>query len=115
VVTGDGAQIPAAEFVEARAAEAEFIGGRDAGDFVAAESGAHFANQGRTEAMGELTIMFFIAARMARRRGLGAGRAPAGRGVFAFARNAADCPICAPPSHFQRLLTDEFTEGLLAW
>ena len=76
-VTGDGAQVVTVEFVEARAAAAEFGGGADGGDFVAAEGGEDFADQGRPEAMGELTIMFFIAARMVGKRGLGEWRASA--------------------------------------
>lgn len=67
VVAGGGAQIVAVEFVEAGAAQAELLGGGDGGDFVAAESGEDFADQGSPETVGELAIMFFIAERMARR------------------------------------------------
>ena len=69
-----GAEIIGVEFVEAGAAEAEFFGGDGSGDFVAAESGEEFADQGSAETVGELTIMFFKAARM------GVGRVVGERG-----------------------------------
>jgi len=63
---GDGAQIIGIELVEAGAAQAEPVGGRAGGDVVAAEGGQDFADQRGSETMGELAIMFFIAARMPR-------------------------------------------------
>ncbi len=65
VVPGDGAQIIAVKFVEAGAAQAEFVCGGGAGEFRAPESGEDFTDQRSTEAGGKLAIMFFIAARMA--------------------------------------------------
>ena len=65
VVTGHRAQIIAIEFIEARAPEAEFICGRDGGEFAAPEGGEDCTDQRSAEAVGELAIMFFIAARMA--------------------------------------------------
>lgn len=65
------AEIIAVEFVEAGATQAELIGGDCGGDFVAAEGGEEFADQRRTETMGELTIMFFKAARMRERSAVG--------------------------------------------
>ena len=56
-----GAQIVAVEFVEACATQTELIRGDGGGDLVAAEGGEEFADQGRTETMRELTIMFFKA------------------------------------------------------
>ena len=67
----DGAEIIAVEFVEAGATQAELVGGGGGGDFVAAEGGEEFTDQRRTETMGELTIMFFKAARMRERSGVG--------------------------------------------
>ena len=64
----DGAQIVAVEFVAAGAPEPELIGGGGGRYFVAAAGGEEFADQRRTEPMGELTIMFF----KARRGGSGA-------------------------------------------
>ena len=77
VVAGDSAQIVAVEFVEASATEAEFICGRDGRDFVATEGGEDFADQRSAKTVGELKIIFFMAARMAARCGLGECRAPA--------------------------------------
>jgi hypothetical protein len=73
----DGAKIVAVEFVEAGAPEPELIGGGVRRDFVAAEGGEEFTDQRRTETMGELTIMFFMAARMREGSGLGEGDASA--------------------------------------
>lgn len=73
LLVGDGAQIVAVEFVKARAPEPELIGGGVRRDLVAAEGGEQFADQGCSETMGELTIMFFMAARMPERSGLGEG------------------------------------------
>ena len=67
----DGAEIIAVEFVEAGATQAELVGGGGGGDFVAAEGGEEFTDQRRTETMGELTIMFFKAARMREQSGVG--------------------------------------------
>ncbi|MGH9580535.1 MAG: DUF4372 domain-containing protein, partial [Terriglobales bacterium] len=93
----DGAQIVTVEFVAARAPEAELNCGHDAWDFAAPEGGEDFADQGSAEAVGERTIIFFMAARMVERRGLGECRECSplrarlsgfDRTLFAFARNA---------------------------
>ena len=73
----DGAEIIGVEFVEAGAAEAEFFGGDGGGDFVAPEGGEEFADQGCAETMGELTIIFFMVARMRERAGVGERSVPA--------------------------------------
>ena len=77
VVAGNGAQVVAVKFVEARAPKAEFSGGRDGRDFVAPEGGEHFADQRSAKPVGELQIIFFMGARMAVRGRLGECRAPA--------------------------------------
>ena len=79
VVAGDGAQIIAIELVEASAAQAELIGGDHGRDFGAPKGGEDFADQGNAEAVGELAIMFFIAARMAQPLRFDECRAPAQR------------------------------------
>ena len=61
------------EFVKASGPEPELIGGGVRRDLVAAEGGRQFADQGFSETMGELTIMFFMAANMPERNGLGEG------------------------------------------
>ena len=77
VVAGHGAQIVAIELVEASAAQAELRGGIRGGDFGAAKGGEHFADQRSAEAVRELAIMFFIAARMAARGWFGERHVPA--------------------------------------
>jgi hypothetical protein len=64
-VAGGTPEIVAVKFVEAGAAQAEFIGRGGGGEFRAPESGEDFTDQRSTEAGGKLAIMFFIAARMA--------------------------------------------------
>ncbi|TNC94765.1 MAG: hypothetical protein FD118_4209 [Rhodocyclaceae bacterium] len=71
----EGVEIIGVELVEAGAAEAEFFGGDGGADFVAAERGEDFADQGSAETVGELTIMFFKAAR------IGVGRVVGERGL----------------------------------
>ena len=66
VVVCDAPQIIAVEFVEAGAAQAELVRSGEGGDFIAAESGEDFTDQRSTQTVRELTIMFFIAARMAK-------------------------------------------------
>src|SRR6185369_10400865 len=66
----------AVEFVEASATQAQFCCSHVGGDFIATEGGKDFADQRCTEAVEELTIMFFIAARMAKWRGLDQRDAP---------------------------------------
>jgi hypothetical protein len=73
VVAGGGPEIVAVKFVEAGAAQAELVSGDDGGDFVPAEGREEFTDQRCPETMGELTVMFFIAARM---------RVPSGVGEF---------------------------------
>ena len=77
LVAGASPQIVGVEFVEASATQTELRCGRDGGDRATAEAGEHFADQRSTETVGELTIMFFIAARMAARGWFGEGHAPA--------------------------------------
>ena len=86
-----GAEVIGVEFVEAGAAEAEFFGGNGGGDFVAAESGEEFADQGSAETMSELTIMFFKAARMRVRRAVGERGPPAPAGL------PSACATLRPP------------------
>ena len=71
LVAGGGPEIIAVKFVEAGAAQAEFIRRAGRRDFGVAEGGEEFADPRRTETMGELTVMFFIAARMRARPGVG--------------------------------------------
>ena len=66
-----GPEIIAVEFVEAGATQAEWVGGGRGGNFGAAEGGQEFTEQRRTETMGELAIMFLMAARMRERSGVG--------------------------------------------
>ena len=61
-----GAQIIGVEFVEASAAQAEFRRRGYPAQFVPAKGGQDFTNEGRSEAVDELLIVFFIAARMGR-------------------------------------------------
>lgn len=100
---GGGAEIIGIEFVEAGAAQTELFGGAGGGNFVAAEGGEQFADQGGAEAMGELPVMFSwpqgwgrgkrLASAVSRPGGPSGGlryapaaSSPAGAGVFAFAR-----------------------------
>ena len=79
LVAGGSAQIIGVEFVEASATQTELRGGRDRRDCAVPEGGEHGADQRSAETVGELTRMFFIAARMAPRSKLGECRAPARR------------------------------------
>ena len=58
------AEVIGIELVEARATQAEFIGGGAGGNVGVAESRQDFADQRGTETMGELAVMFFTAAKL---------------------------------------------------
>ena len=104
VVACRSPEIVAVKFVEAGATQAEFVCGDGGRDFVAAEGGEEFADQRRTETMGELTVMFFIAARMRTRLGVGEiGASPAGLKPACATLRPASGPLgreCSPlPAH----------------
>lgn len=61
---GTGAQIVGMEFVETSAAQAEFGRGGCGTDLSGSKGREHLANKGWSEAVDELLVMFFIAARM---------------------------------------------------
>ena len=64
---GAGAQIVGVEFVEPSAAQAEFRRRGYPAQFVPAKGGKDFTNERRSEAVDQLLIVFFIAARVGQR------------------------------------------------
>ena len=103
LVVGEGAEIVAADLVEAGAAAAGLLGGGGGGDLVAAEGGEDFTDQWGSEAVGELAVVFFMAARMAEWSGPGergapalrACRRPALRSGLRQARRAGSVHLCS--------------------
>ena len=64
LMSGSGTQVIGIKFVEAGSAQSELFGGQGSGQFAASKSGENFTNQRCAQAVGQLAIMFFIAAKM---------------------------------------------------
>jgi hypothetical protein len=100
---GGGTKVVAVKFVKAGPAQAKPVCRYGGGDFVPAKGGKDFADQGRAEAMGKLTIVFFKPVRMAKRTevdelgvpALRAFRRPSLRSGLLQARRAAAVRLCS--------------------
>ena len=61
---GGGTEVVGVKFVKSGASQVEFIGGGGGRQFATAKSGENFTNQRCAQTVRQLTIMFFIAAKM---------------------------------------------------
>ena len=103
LMSGSGPQVIGIKLVETSAAQAQLFGGGGGGQFMAPKSGKDLTDQRRAQTVRELTIVFFIAAKMGQRPpnnqrvlpALRAFRRPPLRSGLLQARRAGSVRLCS--------------------